>query len=181
MAVKLAPDQLKLSQVAPAPPSARQDVPSADVQALAGGRRRWPAGRQATGPFHGREVALLLVIRRRLLTKRARRASCVFHHGKQRPIKRRLRVVKLRQRRRAAGRRLARLQAATHAGSPSRGRRINAFLNRVKTLYIFAATGQYAAGGNRTLSSILASHVAQGVLSGASLALRARRAAFARG
>ena len=111
MAVKLAPDQLiKPGGACPAIQCGgvfRQQP----MQALA--RRQHPdgqAGRQATGPFHGREVALPLIIRRRLLTKRAQpRQRRFFIRGKQQPIERRLRIVKLRHRRRQASGRLARL------------------------------------------------------------------------
>ena len=70
MAVKLAPDQLVKRGAGSAVQRGgmfRQQT----MQALAGDSTPMAAGRQATGPFHGREVALPLVIRRRLLTKRA--------------------------------------------------------------------------------------------------------------
>lgn len=72
MAVKLAPDQLVKPGGAGSAVQRGGMFRQKTMQALAGGQHAdGQAGRQSTGPFHGREVALPLVIRRRLLTKRA--------------------------------------------------------------------------------------------------------------
>ena len=169
MAVKLAPDQLVKPGGAGSAVQRGGMFRQQTMQALAGGQHAdGQAGRQATGPFHGREVALPLVIRRRLLTKRAQtRQRRFFIRGKQQPVERRLRVVKLRQRRRLAGRRLARLRGR-HARRQSVPQTANKrIFKRGEDFIHFAATGQYAAGRQQdAVVKALANHVAQGVLNG---------------
>ncbi len=155
MAVKLAPDQL-VKPVAPAPPSSAAGCSvRRRCRHWRGTARRWPCRATVDWSLPRPGSRAALVIRRRLLTKRAQtRQRRFFIRGKQQPVERRLRVVKLSGSggARQAGARRG-FGAATHAGSPSRRRRINAFLNGVKTLYISPPPVSTLPGGNRTLSS----------------------------
>ena len=154
MAVKLAPDQL-VKPVAPAPPSSAAGCSvSRRCRHWRGTARRWPG--RATGDWSLPRPGSRAAPRNPppLADKtRADAPAPFFIRGKQQPVKRRLRVVKLRQRRRLAGRRLARLRGRHARRQPSRRRRINAFLNGVKTLYISPPPVSTLPGGNRTLSS----------------------------
>ena len=168
MAVKLAPDQL-IKPGGACPAVQRGGVfRQQPMQALA--RRQHSggqAGRQATGPFHGREVALPLIIRRRLLTKRAQpRQRRFFIRGKQQPIERRLRIVELRRRRLAGGclTRLWRGHARRQPFPQPANKRI---VKRSEDFIHFAAAGQYAAGRQQdAVVKSLANHFAQGALNG---------------
>ena len=103
-----------------------------------------------------------------MLTKRAQpRQRRFFIRGKQQPIERRLRVVELRQRRRLAGRRLARLRGRHARRQPVPQTANKRIFKRGEDFIHFAATGQYAAGRQQdAVVKALANHVAQGVLNG---------------
>ncbi len=154
MAVKLAPDQLVKPGGAGSAVQRGGMFRQQTMQALAGDST--PMARQGD---------------RRLVPSTAGKSRCprnpppladktradapapFFIRGKQQPVKRRLRVVKLRQRRRLAGRRLARLRGRHARRQPVPQTANKRIFKRGEDFIHFAATGQYAAGGNRTLSS----------------------------
>lgn len=103
-----------------------------------------------------------------MLTKRAQpRQRRFFIRGKQQPIERRLRVVELRQRRRLAGRRLARLRRRHARREPVPQTANKRILKRRENFIHFAAAGHDAAGRQQdAVVKALANDIAQGVLNG---------------